>query len=104
MNSRLAQLYLERGQLLERIATQRQNLAVQLKPIRIFLDWPGRAAQLAKNALSHLRQNPATTSALVAALLVLKPGFVWRWAKRSFFVWRSWSAVRGSLSKFSRFL
>ena len=95
MDRRLTELYMQRGQLQERIAAQRTALAQQVLPLQRVLDLPHRAGQLLESGLAYLKQHPATCAAFTAAVLVFKPGFVWRWSKRSFFAWRAWRAVRG---------
>lgn len=97
MNQRLIELHLKRGQLLERIAMQRYTLAHQLVPVRIALDATDRAIGLARESARFVRQHPAGVTALVAATVVLRPRFVWRWLRRGFIVWRSWQALRSRL-------
>lgn len=97
MDQRLIELHLKRGQLLERIATQRHTLTRQVLPVRVALDAADRAISVARDGTRFVRQHPAGVTVLVAATVVLKPRVVWRWLRRGFIVWRSWRALRGLL-------
>jgi len=45
-----------------------------------------------------LRRHPALPVGIFVALLVARPRTVLRWAKRGFFVWQTFSRLRGMLS------
>lgn len=99
MEKRLIELHLQRGRLIERIASQRGTLTRQLAPVRATLDTTDRALAAVRDSACYLRQHPAAVAALAAALFALKPRMLWRWLQRGFLVWRSWRALCSLLSR-----
>lgn len=106
MNKNLADLYLQRGQLLERIASQRLVLARQLEPLQQAAETGGRVLALLRDGLQSLKNNPLPVLLAVAVLVLLKPRRTWRWLQRGLFVWRRWRVLRSWLptSLLSRWL
>ncbi len=105
MQRRLSELQLQRGRLLERIAHQRQLLAGQVRPISHTLQFGDRLADAVSQCRQFVRQHPLAVAAAVIAVAVLRPAGAWRWARRGFLAWRSWTTLRGSLpALLSRFL
>ena len=94
MSKRLDQLHRERGQLIERIASQRAVLASQLVPLQKFAATGDRAVGLIDGLTRYVRQHPLPVLVAAAALVLLKPKVAWRWAKRGLFVWRSFRSWR----------
>ena len=97
MDERLAELHRERGQLIERIASQRMTLSAQLAPLHQIASAADRAASLLQGLVRYVKERPFPVLMAAAALVLLKPQGVWRWAQRGLFVWRTWRAVRGSI-------
>ena len=87
-----------RGQLIERIATQRAALATHSRPLRQALETTDRALAATRSGADYLRQHPAYVAAAVALLVVVKPRRAWRWAKRGFVAWRLWQSLRQRLA------
>ncbi len=84
------ELALRRGDLRARCARQRDDLAEQSWPVERLLTGVDRVTA----AGSWVRDHPKPVLGFLAGLLVLRPRRAWRWAKRGFFLWRSWSAIR----------
>lgn len=97
MQARLTELHQQRGRLLERIAHQRVTLATQVVPLAGPLALPERLAHLVQNGKLFVRQHPYLVGSGIAAVVLLKPRSVWRWAQRGLLVWRTWRSVRGLL-------
>jgi len=94
MQARLIELHLQRGRLLERIAMQRQTLALQVQPLKAPLALPARLLARLQEGRQFILENPYLVGSAVVALVVLRPGFVWRWAERGVMVWRTLRTVR----------
>lgn len=97
MDKRLAELHRERGQLIERIASQRTTLVSQLVPFQKFAAAGERAAGLLRGLVQYLKGRPIPVLMVAAALVLLKPQRAWRWAQRGLFVWRTWRALSRSV-------
>lgn len=95
MNPKLLELATRHGALQARIEQQRQTLAGQAEPLAAALQ-RGDAVLAGVDWLKH---HPAAIGAALAAVVVAQPKRAWRWAKRGFFVWRGWQAVRSSLAR-----
>lgn len=105
MQERLIELQLQRGRLLERIAQQRRTLAVQTRPVTRALHVGDRLVDGFDRCKWFALQHPLTVTAVVGALVILRPATVMRWARRGFIAWRTWGAMRTALPGFlSRFL
>jgi hypothetical protein len=94
MNSRLLELATRHGALKARIDEQRRTLAQQSTPLEDAL---ARGDTLLRG-VDWLKHHPAAVTLAVSAIVVARPRRAWRWAKRGFFVWRGWQAIRQSLS------
>ena len=94
MDKRSAELLLERGQLIERIASQRITLANQLAPLQKVASASDRTASLLQGLVRYLKERPVPVLVMAAALVLFKPKGAWRWAQRGLFVWRTWRALR----------
>lgn len=94
MNRRLEELLLQRGRLQERITTQRYFLRREIIPVRDALANVDRGIARINAVGQYLKKHPALVAIGVAALLVVKSRRVFQWAKRGFFVWQSWRALR----------
>jgi hypothetical protein len=56
-------------------------------------------ADLAVDAGYWLRAHPQIVVATTVALLVAKPGRVWRWGRRAFVGWQAWRKVRSFIDQ-----
>ena len=103
MNKRLIELHRQRGQLVERIAHQRTELARELAPVKAACDATDCAIATIRNGISQasslVQRHPAAAGGLVAALIALRPRRVMRWLGRGLLVWRSWRSLRGWLPR-----
>ncbi|MCB2039589.1 MAG: hypothetical protein H6929_21405 [Rhodoferax sp.] len=100
MQARLIELQLQRGRLLERIAHQRRALADQSQPVAHVLHVGDRLAEVVAQGKVFVLRHPLAVAAVVGALVVLRPAGVWRWSRRGFFAWRTWTAMRAALPAF----
>ena len=94
MNSKLLELATRHGALKARIDEQRRTLVQQSVPLQNAL----ARGDVALEGVDWLKHHPAAVVLAVSAIVVLRPRRAWRWAKRGFFVWRGWQAIRQSLS------
>ncbi|KQP12180.1 YqjK-like family protein [Pseudorhodoferax sp. Leaf267] len=90
----LAELQRERGRLLERIAGQRETLAVQCVPVLHLLQFGERIAQTVQSAKSFVQKHPWAMGSVAAVLALRRPRKLGRWARRGLFLWRSWRTAR----------
>lgn len=97
MNHQLNDLYVRRGRLLERIATQRVDLSREAQPVRAVLGTADHLLGYARVAANYVLQHPGIAALALAALFITKPRRVWRWTKRAFFAWQTWRTVRTRL-------
>ena len=94
MNPKLLELATRHGALKARIDEQRRTLARQVVPLEAAL----AKGDTVLRGVDWLKHHPAAIGIAVAAAVVMRPKRAWRWARRSFFLWRGWLAVRKSLS------
>jgi hypothetical protein len=95
MNQQLNELHLQRGRLLERIASQRASLSNELAPVHTALDSTDRVFGRVHAGVDYLRAHPAVIAVLgLAAVFVVKPRRIWRWSSRAFSVWQTWRVMR----------
>jgi hypothetical protein len=93
MNEKALALAMRQGALKARIDEQRRTLARHAAPLESAL---ARGDEVLKG-VNWLKHHPVAIAAAVAAVLVFRPKAAWRWAKRGFFLWRGWQAVRSRL-------
>jgi hypothetical protein len=94
MNPKLLELATRHGALKARIDEQRRTLARQLVPLEAAL----AKGDMVFCGVDWLRHHLAVVGIVVAVVVAMWSKRAWRWAKRSFFLWRGWQAVRNSLS------
>lgn len=94
MNTKQLELATRHGALKARIDEQRRRLTQQSIPLEEAL---ARGDTLL-SGVDWLKHHPAAVALAVSAVVVARPRRAWRWAKRGFFVWRGWQAIRQSLS------
>jgi ElaB/YqjD/DUF883 family membrane-anchored ribosome-binding protein len=80
------ELALRKARLLERIGTQREQLAAQAD----VLNKPFALADKALQAMQYVKGHPWTAGVAVFAAVVLGRGSLLRWAGRGWTVWRTW--------------
>lgn len=97
MNTKLLELATRRGVLKARIEAQRIALAEQSAPLEKAL----ARGDAVLEGVDWLKHHPLAITAAVAAVVLARPRRALRWAKRGFFVWRSWQGVRNLLAKSS---
>ena len=56
-------------------------------------------ADFAVDAACWMRTHPQVVIAATVALLVAKPGRVWRWGRRAFVGWQAWRKVRSFIDQ-----
>lgn len=91
---RLLELAERRGELTAHIAMQRAAIAAHAGPVARLLGTADRAIE----GTHWLKRHPQVVLAFVAGLAVVRPRRAWRWAKRAFFLWRSWKTLRTHLT------
>lgn len=97
MQDRLTELLVQRGRLLERIAQQRQQVAVQVQPVARTLQVGDRLTDIFTQCKRFALQHPLVVAAAVATVVVLRPAGAWRLASRGLLAWRTWTTLRASL-------
>ena len=98
--ARLIELHTQRGRLLERISHQRQVLAREVEPLIAPLALPAKLAGVFDATRIFVREHPYLVGTTVAAIVVFKPRFVWRWTQRGLLAWRTWRSLRGLVPAF----
>jgi len=93
MNSKLLDLATRHGLLKARIEEQRRALARHSVPLEAAL---ARGDTVLKG-VDWLKHHPAAIAVAVTAAVIARPRRALRWARRGFFLWRGWQAVRNSL-------
>lgn len=93
MNSRLIELAAKRGELKAKIAMQRDAVAQHAWPVAKALG----AADRALAGVEWVKRHPGAVAGAVAAMVAAKPRRIVRWARRGFFLWKSWQALRSRL-------
>ncbi len=94
MNPTFVDIALQRGRLIERIATQRRSLGRQMQPVEHALDTVDRTRALVLMSAAFVRTHPGAVAAVVAVLALMKPRRAWRWGRRGFVAWRTWLSLR----------
>ena len=89
-SKKLSELQLQRGRLLERIAGQRATLAREAQPLVAVLTTTDRYLGHLRRGTDYLKAHPSLATAGVAAMLFVRGGRLWQWARRGFVAWRLW--------------
>jgi hypothetical protein len=92
---RLAQIHARRERLLAKAAAQRDEVALLLTPWHA----PLAVADKGLTVAAYLREHPSIVIVAVAALVVLSPKRAFRWARRSFAVWRGYRWAVNALDR-----
>lgn len=92
--NRLTQLHVQRGRLLERIATDRDLLRYDVEPVVEALSKVDRAVAVAQAGVLYIKRHPGLVAIAVTFLVVLRGRRVFRLAQRGFFLWKTWRALR----------
>lgn len=100
MNSTLNEIHLRRGRLLERIASQRATLIRDAQPVSAALDKADHVLDSVRSGVAYVKQHPGIVTLAVAGLLIVNKGRFWRWAKRGFIAWKTFSTLRARFSAF----
>jgi hypothetical protein len=90
----LTEVHVQRGRLLERIALQRAVLSQELEPVHAVLEATDRVVAGVNAGVAYVKRHPGVTALAVAVLFALKGRRVLRLARRGFFVWKAWQALR----------
>jgi hypothetical protein len=93
MSPKLLELATRHGALKARIDEQRRTLARHSVPLEAAL---ARGDKVLKG-VDWLKHHPAAVWVAVAVAVVARPRRAVRWARRGFFLWRGWQAIRNSL-------
>lgn len=93
--NRIERIRARRWVLVERAALERERLAAQLAPWRARLALVDRSATAARSVLAH----PEWLAAAALLVLVLRPRRTLAWARRAFFLWRTWRWVSQAASE-----
>lgn len=91
---RRLELATRRGELTAHIAMQRGTLAGHMEPVERLLGVADRAV----DGAHWLKRHPQIIAAFAVGLLIARPRRAWRWAKRAFFVWRSFKTLQSHLA------
>lgn len=94
MNPKLLELATRHGALKARIDEQRRALVQHAVPLEVALS----KGDTVLRGVDWLKHHPAAVGIAVAVAVIARPKRAWRWAQRSFFLWRGWRAVKRSLS------
>jgi hypothetical protein len=93
VTSKLIELAVRRGELKAKIEMQRTALAQHARPLAEVLSKADRVVE----GIEWLKRHPGAVGAAVAAVAVARPRRTWNLAKRGFFLWQSWRALRRRL-------
>jgi hypothetical protein len=94
---RLEQIHARRERLLARSATQRDELALLLAPLK----GPLALADRGIAAMQYVRAHPGLVAIAAAIFVVLSPKRAFRWARRAFGVWRGYRWAARALDEFA---
>lgn len=93
MNPKLLELATRHGALKARIDEQRRLLTQHSVPLEAALAQGDRVLK----GVDWLKHHPAAVGVAVAVAVIARPRRAARWARRGFFLWRGWQAIRNSL-------
>lgn len=94
MNARLLELAEKRATLIARAESQRADLAQAVRPVESMLAIVDRGI----TGTRYLGQHPALLTGLIAVIALLRPGFVFRWFRRGWLMWRFSRLVKEKLA------
>ena len=94
MNPKLLELAMRHGALKARIDEQRRQLARHAEPLQGAL---AKGDSVLKG-VDWLKHHPAAVGVAVTVAVIARPKRAFRWARRSFFLWRGWQAIKSTLS------
>ena len=97
-NKQLSELQLQRGRLLERIASQRETLRQDFVPVSQALGKVDSAVAAVHSAAAGIRRHPVMASAAVAVLFWAKGKSLLRWGGKAFSLWQSWRLVQATIA------
>jgi hypothetical protein len=100
MNSTLNEIHLRRGRLLERIASQRTMLTLDAQPVSAAFDKADHVINWVRSGVAYVKQHPGVVTLAVAGLVIVNKGRFWRWAKRGFIAWKTFSTLRARFLAF----
>lgn len=93
MNARQLELATRHGALRARIDEQRRLLARHVEPLETALAQGDKVLA----GVDWLKHHPLAIGIAVAVSVIVRPRGAVRWARRGFFLWRGWQAIRSSL-------
>jgi hypothetical protein len=94
MNPKLLELAMRHGALKARIDEQRRQLARHAEPLQGAL---AKGDSVLKG-VDWLKHHPAAVGVAVTVAVIARPKRAFRWARRSFFLWRGWRAIKSTLA------
>lgn len=90
ISQRQLELALKKQRLQYRCAEQRRELARGLMPLL-----PAFAlAETVRSGVRWAREHPALSAGMLVAIIVAKPRFAMRWARRAWLTWQAWCKLR----------
>ena len=92
--SRLNELHVQRGRLLERIEAQREALYWESEPIQAALDRTDQVIAYGRAGVAYVKRHPGIMALAVGTLVALRGRRVLRVARRAFILWRTWRTLR----------
>ena len=104
MASKINDIHLRRGQLLERIAHQRTAIREESLPVQAVLLKTDRLLDYSKKTTDFITQHLGIFLIVGTFLLIRKPGASWRLAQRSFLLWKLWQSLNKKWALFSRLI
>ena len=104
MTSKINDIHLRRGQLLERIAHQRTAIREESLPVQAVLLKTDRLLGYSKKTVDFVTQHLGIFLVAGTILLIRKPGASWRLAQRSFLLWKLWQSLNKRWALFSRLM
>jgi hypothetical protein len=93
MNAKLLELATRHGVLQARINQERRLLAQHSAPLGATLAQGDKVLK----GVDWLKHHPAAVGVAVAVTILARPRRAVRWARRGFFLWQGWQAIRNSL-------
>ncbi|MGB4066288.1 MAG: YqjK-like family protein [Azonexus sp.] len=93
MNPKLLELATRHGALKARIDEQRRVLAHHSVPLEAAL----AHGDAVLKGVDWLKHHPVAVGIAVSVAVIARPRRALRWARRGFFLWRGWRAIRTTL-------